>query len=192
MSSYAERPIPLHGSSYACIDLVNSRFCDHLGRSGVIDRLASTEWRTWFLDRYGLVVAGIDIAPMADLRQLRGDIGGVLDLWREGRPVGRRQVAKLDAWTSRSLLRQRTRLTSDGLELVCEAVTRDWNWVQATVSSETVELIATGDRFRLKRCANPDCSWMYYDTSLNRSKRYCSTTPCAALMRTRRYRARLG
>jgi len=43
---------------------------------------------------------------------------------------------------------------------------------------------------RLKACANPDCQWVYYDASRNRSGRWCSMSECGDVMKARAYRAR--
>lgn len=43
---------------------------------------------------------------------------------------------------------------------------------------------------RLKACANPDCQWVYYDASRNRSGRWCSMGECGDVMKARAYRAR--
>ncbi|WP_141639042.1 CGNR zinc finger domain-containing protein, partial [Paenibacillus riograndensis] len=37
---------------------------------------------------------------------------------------------------------------------------------------------------------NPDCLWVYYDDTRNRSKRYCDDKMCGNLMKVRRFRAR--
>ena len=58
----------------------------------------------------------------------------------------------------------------------------------ARIAASAAELAGSGAPERLKVCANPDCSWMFYDHTLNRSQRFCSTSPCAALVRVRRFR----
>jgi hypothetical protein len=181
--------IPLNPSDVACIELINSTFADHVGRLGVTDRLPNANWLAWFLDRYELVPDDADPAPMRELERLRRDLHAILEVWRQRTPFDRRSVRKLDEWTNRCTLHQRVRLTEGGIELSFEAVAPDWNWVLAGIAASAVELMATADPSRLKRCGNPSCSWMYYDTTLNSSKQYCSTTPCGTLMRVRRHRA---
>lgn len=44
---------------------------------------------------------------------------------------------------------------------------------------------------RLKACANPDCQWIYYDGSRNRSGRWCSMNECGDVMKARSYRRRI-
>ncbi|WP_456787862.1 CGNR zinc finger domain-containing protein [Cellulomonas sp. P5_C5] len=49
---------------------------------------------------------------------------------------------------------------------------------------------AAGEWPRLKACANPDCQWVYYDSSRNRSGRWCSMNECGDVMKARAYRRR--
>jgi len=53
-----------------------------------------------------------------------------------------------------------------------------------------LEATRTGEWARLKACANPDCQWIYYDTSRNRSGRWCSMGECGDVMKARAYRER--
>lgn len=43
---------------------------------------------------------------------------------------------------------------------------------------------------RLKICLADDCQWAFYDTSKNRSRRWCSMGVCGNRQKTRTYRAR--
>jgi predicted RNA-binding Zn ribbon-like protein len=57
----------------------------------------------------------------------------------------------------------------------------------ATVISYA-ELSRSGCLDRVKVCANPDCSYMFYDETRNRSRRFCDAALCGTLSRVRRYR----
>jgi predicted RNA-binding Zn ribbon-like protein len=48
----------------------------------------------------------------------------------------------------------------------------------------------TGQWIRLKSCANETCHWAFYDTSKNRSGRWCDMTDCGNAAKGRAYRAR--
>ena len=87
-------------------------------------------------------------------------------------------------------LRQRVTVTTSGISMQLEPFQRDWSSVVAMITASAVELISEGDPKRLKTCTNPACSWMFYDNTINRSKQFCSTSPCASLVRVRRFRQR--
>lgn len=188
MSGFADTAVPTNPSEYACIDFVNSRFADHLGAGTETDRLLNPDWMFWFLDRYDLEPELAGDPPPDKLKALRRDLRRILEKWAASGTVDRRDVRRLDEWTSASSVRQRVDLTADGVELSLEALHRDWTWVMSSIAAAAVDLMASAEPARLKVCGNPDCSWMYYDGTLNGSKRYCSTTPCGTLMRVRRYR----
>jgi len=50
--------------------------------------------------------------------------------------------------------------------------------------------MGSGSWRRLKLCANPDCSRAFYDSSRNRSGRWCSMATCGNRMKARRFRQR--
>lgn len=60
----------------------------------------------------------------------------------------------------------------------------------AGVLAEVFEAQRDGLWQRLKACANPDCQWVYYDASRNRSGRWCSMGECGDVMKARAYRER--
>lgn len=60
----------------------------------------------------------------------------------------------------------------------------------ASLIADVYRAHASGDWLRLKACANPDCQWIYYDSSRNRSGRWCSMNECGEVMKARAYRQR--
>ena len=49
-------------------------------------------------------------------------------------------------------------------------------------------LLISENKFdRLNFCKNPDCRWIFYDESKNKTRKWCDNT-CASLMKVRRYR----
>jgi predicted RNA-binding Zn ribbon-like protein len=183
--------IPSDASDFACVDFVNSAFSDHLGTGQSTDRLDSTEWLQWFLGRYDLTPDREDPPPVAELVTLRRDLRRVLEKWSSRTPLSRRDLRLLDERVRSAPYRMRLTKTSSGLALGREPLERSWDWVVASVATSAVELQRDGDPRRLKTCDNPDCSWMFYDNTVNRSRRFCSTTPCGSLIRVRRFRQRL-
>src|SRR4051812_32822726 len=83
LSDYAEDAIPLHPSEFSCIDLVNSAFSDYLGSDTHTDRLGSTEWWRWFLDRYDLTPDTGARPPIEEVGALRGALRRVLEKWAQ-------------------------------------------------------------------------------------------------------------
>lgn len=49
------------------------------------------------------------------------------------------------------------------------------------------ELLSCGDVKRLRRCANPDCGWLFLDRSKNGTRRWCSMRECGERAKAKRY-----
>jgi predicted RNA-binding Zn ribbon-like protein len=188
MSSHASSPIPSHPSEFACIDLVNSAFTHYLGKGPGSDRLAQQAWRSWFLGRHGLQVDTHQHPPIAELTDLREQLRTMLARWAATGSVTARDAEALDRWVARIPIRQRVVRTAGRLDVEIEPITRNWEWAIGRIAASAVELLTNNTPERLKVCANPDCSWMFYDHTLNRSKRFCSADRCANLIRVRRFR----
>lgn len=72
----------------------------------------------------------------------------------------------------------------------------DWTWQAGdagldaplgAVVRAALELL-TGDlRERIGRCGNPDCRFLFVDTSKNRSRRWCEMQSCGNRMKARRH-----
>jgi predicted RNA-binding Zn ribbon-like protein len=73
-----------------------------------------------------------------------------------------------------------------------------WNWpdernlsaaefVLWQVAQSAVEVLTDGDVSRVKRC---ECGWLFYDTSRNGSRRWCSMEGCGTQAKMRRFTAK--
>ncbi|MNW66741.1 CGNR zinc finger [compost metagenome] len=60
----------------------------------------------------------------------------------------------------------------------------------AEIASSFAAALVEKETSRFRICENPDCLWVYYDDTRNRSKRYCDDKLCGNLMKVRRFRAR--
>lgn len=76
----------------------------------------------------------------------------------------------------------------------------DWAWAEDdaaldqplwAVARSAVELLTVGDPARIKQCSGTDdCGWLFYDTSKNGSRRWCSMEGCGSRVKGRRHYAR--
>jgi predicted RNA-binding Zn ribbon-like protein len=83
--------------------------------------------------------------------------------------------------------------------LVVSGTGIEWEWSEDgrllarplwTVARSAVDLLTTGERQRIKVCPGPGrppvpCGWLFYDTSKNASRRWCSMTDCGAVTKIR-------
>ena len=60
------------------------------------------------------------------------------------------------------------------------------------VLASSAELLVADDPTRLKQCPAPDgCGWLFYDTSKNHTRRWCSMRMCGNGAKARRFQHRL-
>jgi predicted RNA-binding Zn ribbon-like protein len=183
-------PIPMVWSEFACVDFINSEFNDHTGSGRRFDRLPLEEWQRAFLNRWKLeapVPAGA--AQVAELRRLRARLRTILEHTPTGKDLDRGAVHYMNRQLASAPFV--FKIGSPG-GLVIVPVRNNWNRVTAELVRSTVDLLTGQDRRRLKVCANPDCSWMFYDESMNRSRRWCQANYCGNLLKVREFRARQG
>lgn len=51
------------------------------------------------------------------------------------------------------------------------------------------ELLTGDDSPRIRACANPECRWLFLDTSKNHTRRWCDMAICGNRMKARRFKA---
>jgi predicted RNA-binding Zn ribbon-like protein len=60
-------------------------------------------------------------------------------------------------------------------------------WLLALTTSD----LMTGESMHLVRaCDNPECRWLFLDTSKNHTRRWCDMKLCGNRMKARRFKAR--
>lgn len=64
------------------------------------------------------------------------------------------------------------------------------NSVAAAMLGMLHRAVVDGRWVRMHICQRPDCQWVYYDSSRNKSARWCSADPCGDVMKARAWRAR--
>ncbi|MFE0757319.1 CGNR zinc finger domain-containing protein [Inquilinus sp. NPDC058860] len=56
---------------------------------------------------------------------------------------------------------------------------------------DAAELLVSGRAERVGSCSDPDCAWVFLDTSRNRSRRWCSMADCGNRHKARRHYERV-
>lgn len=179
--------LPSEWATEPCLDLVNTRFNDHLGSGRVNDRLPLSEWRRAFLGRWGYRVDDPDDRrAIARLRSMRDLLRAALEAYRAGRRIKPSLLRALEREINRAPFFATISLVSGAPALVLRREGRDWDVVTADIATSAMRLIGEGRR--VKVCSNPDCSWMFEDTSRSASRRWCDVSICGSLINVRRHR----
>ncbi|MGE5236809.1 MAG: CGNR zinc finger domain-containing protein [Acidobacteriota bacterium] len=172
-------------------DLVNSDWHDHRGSGRREDRIGNDAWLARFLARAGWSARRLPGAVDRDrLRALRRLLRGVVDRLLSDQAVPARDLAALNRCLAAFPQVQRLEEREGGLSLTAAPVAGGIERVLGAVALSFADLLAHGDPSRIKVCANPDCRWVLYDASRNRTRRWCEGAVCGSLIKVRHFRSR--
>lgn len=169
---------------------MNSDVRDYRGGGGRTDHLQEQEWLESFAARGGFGAPGpATDDDLAKLTALRSAMWRVVGRIVEGAEPDPADVAAIDDALARVALHRRLERSVSAYRLALRPQVSGWPWIASEVAASFAELLATIDRQRLKVCGNPDCRWVFYDESRNRSRRWCADS-CGNLLKVRRFRRR--
>jgi predicted RNA-binding Zn ribbon-like protein len=176
---------------YLWAELINSDWRDYRGSGKREDRLENQEW----LHRFAASAGWIGKRRMG--KSEREALGKLRDILR--RMVGRIRRGSV---VSNRDLRAFNRVL-DGFSTTGRLTQGDSGWSLATVpgaggiaqvlgvvAASFAATLTEGEPERIKVCDNPDCGWVIYDESRNRSRRWCDVTECGNLIKVRQHRKR--
>ncbi len=172
-------------------ELINSDWRDYRGSGRREDRLDNDAWLAPFLARCGWQAARLPgKADRRRLIRLRTTLKRMVDAIRERHPVAQKDLAVLNRILSRAPRVQRLEWQRGGWRVSTLATARGISRVEAELACSFASLLAEADPTRIKVCANPDCGWVMYDASHNRTRRWCEARECGNLIKVRRFRQR--
>jgi predicted RNA-binding Zn ribbon-like protein len=126
---------------------------------------------------------------LEQVRALREALADLLYSGLDEHDVSSASVRTLEKFLHEA--RAQTRLTRHGTRL-------QWDWDGAESKAEFPLWVLTRAASRLmlsenvekvRACGNPDCRWLFLDTSKNHTRRWCDMKICGNRMKARRYKA---
>jgi predicted RNA-binding Zn ribbon-like protein len=172
-------------------ELINSDWRDYRGTGAREDRIGNEEWLRRFLARTGW---DKDRLPRADerkaLRRLRGLLRGMVDAIRKSGKIPPRLLLELNGVLDSSPVVYHLEVCEGQPSLLVAPKVGGVERVMGEVAASFAAMLADGEPERIKVCANPDCGWVIYDGSRNRSRRWCDKTECGNLIKVRQHRQR--
>ncbi len=126
---------------------------------------------------------------LRDARELRESIFGVFTSIAAGEEPEQSDLNTLNTFHQRAMSRGKAIYTAEGF---------DWGWEEDDaldrplwpLVKSAIDLLMTGDQRRLRECAAADCGWLFYDTSRNQSRRWCSMQSCGNRAKVQQFRER--
>lgn len=171
--------------------LLNSDWHDHRGSGRREDRLGNDAWLAGFLAVAGWPGAGLpDGAGRERLRRLRAVLRTGVDALLAGQPLPGEVTAEVNRVLAAAPLVRRLHRGDRRWTVEAAPVGEAVDLVLAAVAGSFAVMLAEGDPTRIKVCANPDCLWVIYDESRNRTRRWCDAKECGNLIKVRSFRRR--
>ena len=125
-------------------------------------------------------------AVLARAVRLREAIYGIFAAVARGMEPPAKDLAALNAELSAALAHAQVVPSDEGFAW-------DWTAVDALdqmlwpVVQDAADLLTAGDLRRVGQCADDRCGWLFFDTSRNHSRRWCSMKDCGNRAKARRH-----
>ena len=174
------------------LELLNSDWHDYLGSGRHEDRLENPRWLREFLSRWKLAPAEVSSPSLRrNLSTLRSLMQHMVERLRQGKPLGDRDIGKLNSFLAAGPVLRRVERDRDGYRIRLASTDRAHGGVLSDIAASFADMLVEGDPTRIKVCENPDCKWVFYDRSRSRTRRWCEgPTGCGNLLKVRRFRER--
>ncbi|OGF65075.1 MAG: hypothetical protein A2Y62_19860 [Candidatus Fischerbacteria bacterium RBG_13_37_8] len=170
------------------LDLLNSDWHDHQGSGRTEDRLEHAAWQRYFFSRWRYNVRGIPKEKLlSELRELRTVIRRVAEKYARNVRVTVNDWRRINKYLKRAPSFRQFRLSDGTLMLDYLPLGEKLDVVLGDIAESFAATVAEGEPLCIKICQNNDCRWIFYDTSKNRSRKWCDST-CGTLMKVRRFR----
>jgi predicted RNA-binding Zn ribbon-like protein len=168
------------------IDFVNTLHWDE----GVPIELIGTpaELAAWLADR-ALPAAGSQ-ARLPALLELRAHARAVTEALATGRAVAPADLEALQRALAAPSGRLRLRAAEGGRPQLAFELDGDEHAAAFRIALSLARFLESGERHRLKLCANPGCGFAFLDTSTNNTRRWCDMRFCGNRLKARAFRRR--
>lgn len=154
------------------------------------DILMDKELLKEFLEKHNLFAVGIiQEENIKRLVELRDFLSIIFENVVSTGNVTEKEINDMNRYISLALYRRACKYDSEKVEVTLVPEKKDINWIMSEITSDAVNILSNFEIARIKSCENPDCRWIFYDESKNRTRRWCDDT-CASLMKVRRFRAK--
>lgn len=171
------------------IDFANSHARDHLGHGQHEDRLENPGWIQEFANKWQLRPQTLRSKPQREpLRRLRSLLERCVQSIVRREPVSKSDIEELNRYLSQKV---RPKLKEHDGSFRLELVSPNSGvhaWLFA-IAASFAEFLVEADPTRLKMCGNPDCLWVFYDSTRSRTRRWCAVG-CGDLIKVREFRER--
>ena len=170
------------------IDFVNSDWHDYRGRDPDRDQLADPVWLLGFIEEKGLPrIDTRNRAVRSGLRELRDLLQQLIRTLVESGRLRAADLETVNGYLAARPVTSRLEVSDDACRVRLTPTAKGLDAVLFAVVESFASFVVEGDPERLKLCGNPDCRWVFYDTTRSRTRRWCADS-CGNLMKVRKFR----
>ncbi len=129
-------------------------------------------------------------AALEGARELREAVFGLLRAALDGRPPSAVHLRRFNGYLGKAMARTVLRSGSGWgapYTLELKAGGDPLDGIALRLAKQATELLTGLDRARLKVCGNPECGWLYLDTTRNASRRWCDMAACGNRAKAKRF-----
>lgn len=116
-------------------------------------------------------------------RKLRSVLRETAERLSDGKTPGREALDEINRVLAQETGYNQLVRGAHGYEFSFQPVRREAVHLLTPIARSAAELLGGGEPLRIRRCGNPVCSLLYYDTSKNRTRRWCSMAVCGNRMK---------
>lgn len=122
-------------------------------------------------------------------RELREAAARVFYAVVDGDDPPREAIRELESWFKDAEAHRKLRWSGDHLRWEFPAGPLAPELPLWVLSLKTAQLITSGSMEMVRACGNPECRWLFLDTSKNHTRRWCDMKICGNRMKARRFKA---
>lgn len=152
------------------------------------DALLEKEWTEGFLKNWGFPAGLSALGNLSEeLVGLRSLLVEAIDAIIAGEELPQELFDKMNRYLNGSSMVYEVRGKDRKYQLSLIPQKRDLGYLLSKITASFVQMISEQDTTRFKRCENPDCRSVFYDSSKNQARKWCCNT-CSSLIKVRRHR----
>jgi len=155
------------------------------------DLIASPERFSAWLAAAGMAsdITASDSTDGTEVRGLREQLRSAVDLFRIGAPPPAALINAINQKLAQVSVRLLLEKSANGFRFV-ERFDAGEAGPCGVIAADFARFICEAEPERLRRCSNPACTMVFYDTSKNKTRRWCTMTICGNRDKVARFRAR--
>ena len=125
-------------------------------------------------------------------RDLREAISEILYAITDARTPPVDAIKKLDQHIQKAQAKRKLRWSRSRFDLSWPGAEPDAQLPLWLLAQSAADLLTGETMQRLRSCDNPECRWLFLDTSKNHTRRWCDMKICGNRMKARRFKAQHG